>query len=447
MKKIISILLIIAGVSVLAVSCKKEPKQRPVQISIQLLCEGSAFEVEGVKVSLTDASGAATYEEATDATGLVQFIVPVGSYTATALHKEVIDGERIAYNGSNNNVVVVNGQTEPFSIVLNKVVSQQIIIKEFYCSGCPTDDGAGSYKADQYMILYNNSSDPADASNIVVAMSAPYNASTLNPYYNEDGALMYENLDWMPAGSALWWFTAPVIIEPYSQIVIVFKKAIDHTQTVSASVDLSKAEYYCMDPSPDIPMFAFGTTYQISENIAADHRLTGSAFAVAPGGWPLDVTSPSLYIGKMDSAQAKALCENTNDLDQTLGGGMMVAVKFPKANFVDGIDIWPAGNEENCHHRFSSDVNSGHLSMTPNLGYSAYRNVDKDATEALPENEGKLVYNYAGGTGSEEEDNLSTDPSGIDAEASIANGAHIIYSETNDTGKDFHMRNKASLRK
>ena len=194
-------------------------------------------------------------------------------------------------------------------------------------------------------------------------------------------------------------------------------------------------------------MFAFGTTYQISENIAADHRLTGSAFAVAPGGWPLDVTSPSLYIGKMDSAQAKALCENTNDLDQTLGGGMMVAVKFPKANFVDGIDIWPAGNEENCHHRFSSDVNSGHLSMTPNLGYSAYRNVDKDATEALPENEGKLVYDYAGGTGSEEEDNLSTDPSGIDAEASIANGAHIIYSETNDTGKDFHMRNKASLRK
>ena len=446
MKKIISIFLLVAGLSMLATSCKKEPKQQPVQISIQLLCDGAAFATEGVGVALTDAAGI-TYTDSTDASGLAEFAVPVGAYTASALYKEVLDGERIAYNGSNNNIVVTNGLTEPFQIVLNRVVSQQVIIKEFYFAGCPTNDNAGAYLADQYVVLYNNSSDPADASNIVFGMSAPYNAYSNNPYYNEAGTLLYENYDWIPAGSALWWFTAPVTIPAYSQIVVVFKKAIDHTQTVTASVDLSKAEYYCMDPSKDIPMFAMGTTYQISENIVEEHRLTGSAFAMAPGGWPLDVSCPTLFIGKMDKAAAKALCENKNELDQTLGGGMMVAAKFPKANFVDGIEIWPAGNEENSHHRFSADVNSGHLTFTPKLGYSAYRNVDKEATEALAENEGKLVYNYAGGTGSAEEDNLSTDPSGIDAEASIANGAHIIYSETNDTAKDFHQRSTASLRK
>ena len=446
MKRIFGAILLIAGITVAVASCKKEPKQQPIEVAVQLVCEGLPFETEGVTVTLTDPSGIG-YESVTDAAGLAVFKVLAGPYTASAVYKQVIDGERIAYNGTNTNVIVDKTVVEAYPLVLNKVVSQQIIIKEFYFAGCPTNDNAGAYLADQYVVLYNNSSDPADASNIVFGMSAPYNAYSNNPYYNEAGTLLYENFDWMPAGSALWWFTAPVTIPAYSQIVVVFKKAIDHTQTVTASVDLSKAEYYCMDPSKDIPMFAMGTTYQISENIVEEHRLTGSAFAVAPGGWPLDASCPTLFIGKMDKAAAKALCENKNDLDQTLGGGMMVAAKFPKANFVDGIEIWPAGNEENSHHRFSADVNTGHLTFTPKLGYSAYRNVDKEATEALAENEGKLVYNYAGGTGSAEEDNLSTDPSGIDAEASIANGAHIIYSETNDTAKDFHQRSTASLRK
>lgn len=457
MKKIINMFLIMAGISLVAVSCNKEPKQQPVQISIQLLCDGAPFSTEGVTVTLTDAAGAATYEEKSDASGIASFAVPVGAYTASALYKEVLNGERIAYNGSNTNVVVVKGVTEPFTITLNRVVSQQVIIKEFYCSGCPTDDNAASYQADQYMILYNNSADPADASNIVVTMSAPYNAASGNPYYGEaseeegaesavESTLLYENLDWMPAGSAIWWFTAPVTIEPYSQIVVVFKKAIDHTQTVTASVDLSKPEYYWMNPEGNT-MFAMGTTYQAAETISSDHHLQCKAFAIAPGGWPLDVSSPTVYIGKMDKEQAKFLSEDSANYDPTLGGGMLSVVKFPKANFVDAIEIWPAGNEENCHHRFSSDVNTGHLTLTPKLGYSAYRNVDKEATEALPENEGKLVYNYAGGTGSVEEDNLSTDPSGIDAEASIANGAHIIYSETNNTSLDFHQRATASLRK
>jgi hypothetical protein len=66
--------------------------------------------------------------------------------------------------------------------------------------------------------------------------------------------------------------------------------------------------------------------------------------------------------------------------------------------------------------------------------------VDKTATEAILGNAGKLVYGYS--LGYEE----STDPSGIDAEASIKNGAHIIYKETNNTTNDFHQRSQASLR-
>jgi hypothetical protein len=41
----------------------------------------------------------------------------------------------------------------------------------------------------------------------------------------------------------------------------------------------------------------------------------------------------------------------------------------------------------------------------------------------------------------------STDPSGIDAEASIQKGAHIIYQNTNNATNDFHERQLCSLRK
>ena len=80
------------------------------------------------------------------------------------------------------------------------------------------------------------------------------------------------------------------------------------------------------------------------------------------------------------------------------------------------------------------------MALTSQLGHTLYRNVDKQATESLVENQGKLVYNYSLGV------DLSTDPSTIDAEASIKNGAHIIYQDTNNSSNDFHERTTCSLR-
>ena len=80
------------------------------------------------------------------------------------------------------------------------------------------------------------------------------------------------------------------------------------------------------------------------------------------------------------------------------------------------------------------------MELTNQLGHTLYRNVDKAATEALPENEGKLVYNYAMSVQPDAE------PSKIDAEASIKNGAHIVYMDTNNSTADFHERLTSSLK-
>jgi hypothetical protein len=129
-----------------------------------------------------------------------------------------------------------------------------------------------------------------------------------------------------------------------------------------------------------------------------------------------------------------------NRTDPNLSGNFC---KIPVTWVLDALDIWSAKDETKYIYRFPRVVNTGCVVFTTiKLGYTIYRNVDKAATEAIPENEGKLVYNYSGAVSEED-----TDPSGIDAEASIAAGAKIVYSDTNNSDTDFHVRKVASLKK
>ena len=137
---------------------------------------------------------------------------------------------------------------------------------------------------------------------------------------------------------------------------------------------------------------------------------------------------------------------NKDAFDLTAGAlASMGAPKVPTSWIQDAVECWSAPDVAKSNYRFPAKVNTGAVAITNKQGYTAYRNVDKDATEAIAGNEGKIVYNYAGGTTDIE--GGSTDPSGIDAEASIKAGAKIVYSDTNDSSKDFHQRKQASLKK
>ena len=430
--------LILAAVLGL-VSCEK-PLQL-VDVKFQLAYDGEALALAEAPVEVKSAAGSATYHFLTGSDGSAIIKLPVGIYTASVNFKTTTDGVHAAYNGANTNVVVSEAGQNEFRIDLQLVQNAQIIIKELYFGGCLNPETEKGYSDDAYVILYNNSEEEADASNIVFTFAAPYNGNVSNKYYT-DGKLLYENEDWIPAYGAIWWFQAPVKIPAYSQIVVAVFGGIDHTQTVSTSVDLSNADYYWMSNS-GISAYTAGK-YSHSEQIKPAHHLT--TVPISQGtAWALSNNSPAFYIGRMPSAEAKALSENVDAFDHTLGNvPAFNVVKFPKANVVDAVEAWKAADVAKSQVRFPADVNTGYVAITNNLGYSAYRNVDKEATEALEENAGKLVYNYAGGTADVEG---TTDPSGIDAEASIAQGAHIIYSDTNDTAKDFHQRKVASLKK
>ena len=411
-------------------------------ITLQLQSGGAAFAQAGVDVVLADAAGTTSYTQATNDQGAAAFQLPAGAYTASVTWKTAADGVRIVYNGANANIVVKADGDKQFPIELQKVESKQIVIKELYFGGCLNPETNKGYSNDAYVIIYNNSDMEADASDIVFSFLGPYNGHGANKYYT-DGKLLYENQDWVPAFGAIWWFTSEVKIPAYSQVVVAIFGSIDHTKTVPTSVNLSDASYYWM--SNDGIAEYNNAKYNAGENIPASHYLTCSPISKG-NAWAISNTSPAFYIGKMDAAAAKALSENADAYDHTLGATESFNIaKFPKANVVDAVEVWSAANVAKSMVRFSADINTGYVAVSNNNGYTVYRNVDKEATEALPENAGKLVYNYAGGT--QDIELGSTDPSGIDAEASIAAGAHIIYSETNDSGKDFHQRKVASIKK
>ena len=411
-------------------------------IAIQLQSEGANFAVAGITVAIADDAGVASYDAVTDATGKVSFKLPAGTYAATATYKTAEDGQRLTFNGANNAIYVSKNGDRSFNLNLNKVVSQQIIIKEVYTTGCNSSALNKKYFDDAYIILYNNSEMEADASDIVFAGGAPSMPSQKQNYWLDATTLLFENANWLPSYSAYWWFDSEVKIPAYSQIVVALFGAIDHTQTVAESVDLSNASYYWMN-NKSVTAFK-AAKYSVSENIPAANYLSG--ISLNPGtAWVVANSAPAFFIANISKEEATAIAQNKDAYDTYCGtADAFKFPKFPKDNVVDAFEVWVSTNVANSKPRFSTDILTGYLPMTNGMGYTAYRNVDKEATEALEENAGKLVYNYAGGTDDVEG---STDPSGIDAEASIAAGAHIIYSDTNDMAKDYHQRKVASLKK
>ena len=440
MKKIL-LIFTVAILGLVFASCEKQPQL--VEVRFQLVYEGAPLAQKDVVINVKESAGSAVLTALTDEGGAVKLMLPAGIYTASATWKTSADGMRLVYNGANAGVVVGEGGQRAFDIELQRVESAQIIIKELYFGGCLNPETNNGYSNDAYIVLYNNSDEEADASNIVFTFAAPYNSNAPNKYYTGD-ALLYEHANWIPAYGAIWWFQSPVKIPAYSQVVVAVFGGIDHTQTVSSSVNLNNADYYWMSNSGISAYSPEKPRYSVADQIQQAHHLTTVPFTQGTS-WALSNNSPAFYIGRMPAAEAKALSENADAFDHTLGAAAAFnVVKFPKANVVDAVEVFRASALAASKVRFSADINTGYVAATNNLGYSVYRNVDKEATEALEENAGKLVYNYAGGTADVEG---STDPSGIDAEASIAAGAHIIYSDTNDSAKDFHQRKVASLKK
>ena len=433
MKKIACLILIAAAFA----ACEpKVPEVKPIDISVQLTSGGAAFSREGINVNL--ASGDSSFDAVTDANGMVNFSVMVGVYSCTASFKESVEGKLLNYNGSST-VTVTEGGSVSFDLPLSSSVSSQLIIKELYNGGCMDNSGAKNYQMDKYIIVYNNSDTEVDASGMCIAMAQISNTAATNNYKGDNGETYFSE-GWLPASYSIWWFQdgVQVKIPAYSQISIAVNGAIDHTQTYANSVNLSNADYCMYDLESG---FKNANYYPApSSSIPESHYMKTYVFGQG-NAWPLPMLTAAPYL-IMPDGDIKAFLNDPSHFENKSSNLSGNYAKIPQSWVLDALEVWSEADETKFYYRFPPTINTGYVVFASKLGYSIYRNVDKSATEAIEGNASKLVYNYAG-----EAYAGSGDPSGIDAEASIANGARIVYSNTNNTAVDFHVRKVPSIKK
>ena len=407
-----------------------------VKLTVQVT---GASDVEDFDVELVNATTASSYMKTTDAKGTVTFEVTPGIYNASVSEILYIEGYRYVYNGTTSNITLTAGKDATATIQLKEAKTSQVIIKELYNGGCKTDKGK-NFQQDKCVILYNNTAEKATLTNLGFGMASPANSQANNKNYGEDGKLTYEADGFTPSWNGIWFYNGTIEIEPYSQLVINVQGAIDNTQTHSQSINYANTSYYCMyDPESGYNSTSYYPTP--ADVIPTSHYL--KAVRVGLGvAWSLSVSSPALFVYQAPNVNLSEYANNTSNIwydGGSEGQQVWACVKISNEWIFDGIEVFSNAYDDNMK-RLTSDIDAGSVGLTNYLGHSLYRNVDKAATEALAENAGKLVYNYSLGV------DKSTDPSGIDAEASMKKGAHIIFMDTNNSTADFHERQKCSLK-
>lgn len=352
------------------------------------------------------------------------------------------DGQTIELNTADIQDILFVNQEEELPTLPDQNVDQ-IIIKEIYNGGCPMDEGTDMFHMDKCIILYNNCPQQAVVNNLCFGMATPYNAESpsINTIYGENGRLVYESEGFTPAQNAIWYYPHSLVIEPYSQVVINVHGAIDNTQTYSQSVNYANKDYYCMyDPESGYNNTKYYPTP--ADVIPTSHYLKTVKYGQG-NAWPLSTTAPALFIFQPQNMDPVTFANNADNLwyaPSMAQTPVYACVKVPNEWIIDAVEVFNAAKKEDSKKRLTADLDVSYVYLTNKLGHSLYRNVDKEMTESLAENNGKLVYGYALGVDG------STDASGIDAEASIRNGAHIIYQDNNNSSEDFHERQKCSLR-
>lgn len=450
MKKILTL---IACAALLGTACTKEKsddgkRHRTYAVAVRLVYpEGSELTATaGVEVRMTNSSTGTVTTAATDAAGIASFTLTEGIYEATATDRRSVDGYTYTLNTLQSNFVLSSSTwSEGMTLSLNLVASRagQILIKELYTGGCQKDDGSGTYQFDKYLVICNNSEQTARIRNFCVGMTGPYNANaSINNYV--DGRLVYADAGYTPSICAFWYLAKELVLEPYASASIALCGAIDHTVTYTNSVDLSHVDYCTYDPE----VFTNTSYYPApSEAIPSENYLKATFYGMG-NAWPVSVMGPGMFIFSTGDEDPHAWGQSVDNRYYFPGkenNQVYACAKIPNEWILDAVEIFGADHVAESLPRFSTELENGYAVLTNYRGYSIYRNVDREATEALAENEGKIVYGYALGT-TDYKGAQSTDPSGIDAEASIRNGAHVVYLDTNHSGNDFHQRARASLK-
>lgn len=392
-------------------------------------------------VTFEDFNNGNKYRVAPDADGCAHAEIPKGVYRVLASGRFEENPTTLWYfNGVKDRLNVSEDIVDGDKLVVDLVRSKSgtLIIKEIYNGGCMRTPQEGDWQFDKYVILHNNSSVTLSLDGVGFGKVDPGNSTAANHWVDTgaNGELIFR--DYVPIADCVWEFPAGYSLEPGEQAVVVVNGAVDHSAIFPLSVKLDDPEYFvCYNlafyPNP-------GLYHPAPETGSPERYLTALRKLGRATAYSLSVTCPGVVIYRIPDEVGTSLADYAaDDINNILpipGSSMdNVIMKMPYDWILDAVEVY-SGSASNNKKRFSPQADGGYVELSQSkLGRTLYRNVDEDATLALPGNQEKVVWGYT----------LGADASGIDAEATIRNGGRVVYMDSNNSSVDFHERKTQSL--
>ena len=155
-------------------SCSDQPTPSVTLGQVAVTLTGIDDDLSGLNIQLRNISTGSVFTQPTDQQGIATFSVTPGLYEASTSQTRTTAGnEYYSYNGTSGQITILSNQQTSASILLKRATISRLVIKELYCGGCMADDGVTAFQYDKYVILYNNSAEPASYDNPCFGMGAP----------------------------------------------------------------------------------------------------------------------------------------------------------------------------------------------------------------------------------------------------------------------------------
>lgn len=342
--------------------------------------EGYNYSVEGLKVTLHDNSAGLYFDGTTDNKGVAEIKVAPGFYIASTKTSFVDqDGFITLFNGVSERIDVA-ANSNSVEINLNASRSSPIIFKELYYSGCMSEETGRAYYDDKYIILYNNSDQPAYLDSLCLGVVSPYNAPTSGRLSDWVKPGTSELRDSIPAASMVWMFPGTGrdnVLEPGEEVVLALN-AIDHSASVKASVNLGKPGYWAiydpiMTPRQATPEAGVKTMDGIWKIGAA------SMFVVSQ-------SSPGFFIFRLGGKSIDQYVLDNFSYNPNSTNINMACLLVDKELILDAVECFKSDTDSK---RFRPELDNGYIIATAGEGKSVVRKVDVEATENAG---GRIVY-------------------------------------------------------
>lgn len=337
----------------------------------------------GVKVSVQNILNGSTSTAETDDSGKATLRLPDGLYLILTSDRK---GTSI-FNGTADKISI-SGDTE-LTLPLERSEGGAIVIKEIYVGGCSMAPKEGTYQADKYVILHNNTSETVYLDSLCFGTASPYNSTAVNPWTTKDsdGNTVFKSF--VPIIQAVWQIGGDGKTFPLGageDAVLCVNGAIDHTVNVPLSVNLNNPEYFvCYNNGPNnFPNTAYHPAP--GDRIQNDHILSLVIKTGIANAYAVSISSPVIVIFKAKGTTIQQFVapggdsSKSDNVIQIPGSTNDYVVTVPKEWIIDGVEVFDGRSTSNTK-RLMPSVDAGFVYQSNTFkGHSLFRKTDEQAS-------------------------------------------------------------------